>query len=404
MQRSLQITAITIGLLWVVPAPAEVTPGAGAPTGTVPRQWRVIWKRDPCREATVSWNTRERADHSRLYLRGPGGEKRTIDERHQGRYTGGAPPLFFHHVRLTELEPASRYDIVLESDGQRSRPFYFYTAPAEDRSFQLLVGGDSRSDSATRRRVNEFMAKILAEQPTVIALAHGGDFVATGTNLAQWSQWMTDHELTTSSAGRLLPIIPVRGNHDGGPLFNQIFDGPPKDQNYFVTRIGDSLCLITLNSNISAGGTQAKWLRRQLETARPQARWLLAQYHRPAFPAVKDAGAALEHWVPLFEEHNVDLVCESDGHVIKRTVPIRNNKHDPTGVTYIGEGGLGVGQRTPKAGRWYLEEPGIAGSGHHVQVLAFHKDRLEYQTILLDGSVFDAHAFQPRSIASPSTN
>jgi hypothetical protein len=36
------------------------------------------------------------------------------------------------------------------------------------------------------------------------------------------------------------------------------------------------------------------------------------------------------------------FVIESDGHVINRTVPIRNEKKDSTGVVSVGEGDLGV--------------------------------------------------------------
>jgi hypothetical protein len=111
-------------------------------------------------------------------------------------------------------------------------------------------------------------------------------------------------------------------------------------------------------------------------------------------------GPALLFWVPLFEKHNVDLVCEADGHCIKRTVPIRNYKFDPTGIIYIGEGGLGVGQRTPRADLWYLQPPhGKCGQGHHVQLLTFAKDRLTYRVIRLGGEVFDEHHMAPRTLA-----
>jgi hypothetical protein len=107
--------------------------------------------------------------------------------------------------------------------------------------------------------------------------------------------------------------------------------------------------------------------------------------------------------VPVFEQYDVDLVCEFDGHVIKRTVPIRDGKMDPSGVVYIGEGGLGVAQRSPNIDRWYLQPPGKAGRGHHVQLLSFQRDRLDYQAILLDGSLFDSHALPVRKNAlSPS--
>jgi len=45
--------------------------------------------------------------------------------------------------------------------------------------------------------------------------------------------------------------------------------------------------------------------------SRPKHRWLIAQYPRPAYPAVKSPSRALQSWIPLFEKFNVDLVCEA---------------------------------------------------------------------------------------------
>jgi hypothetical protein len=95
---------------------------------------------------------------------------------------------------------------------------------------------------------------------------------------------------------------------------------------------------------------------------------------------VKEPGDAKAAWVPLFEAHDVDLVFESDGHAIKRTMAIRDDKPDPTGVVYIGEGGLGVPQRTPYSDRWYLQEPGMSGRGHHLTTVSFSGDELRLVT------------------------
>ena len=92
----------------------------------------------------------------------------------------------------------------------------------------------------------------------------------------------------------------------------------------------------------------------------------------------------------------MDLVVESDGHVIKRTVPIRNEKEDPTGIVYVGEGGLGVPQRKPKTDRWYLQKPGMSGAGHHVMRVSFSKEKLDYEVVLLDLSEADRCQFFPR--------
>ena len=112
----------------------------------------------------------------------------------------------------------------------------------------------------------------------------------------------------------------------------------------------------------------------------------------------------MQHFVPLFEQYNIDLVCEADGHNIKRTLPIRNNKHDPTGIVYIGEGGLGVGQRRPKTDRWYLQKPGMASAAHHVQLLTFNPDRLDYKVIGMDGATLDTYVISPRKAASSQTS
>ena len=368
---------------------------------TNPAQWRLVWKNDPSKSATLCWSTAEAGKQHRVLFRENSSAKKTIVEASRnGRFSAKKPDLYFHHVELSDLKPSTKYHVIFESDGKRSPEMFFITAPSEDMPISLLYGADSRSGQEARRQMNAMMAKMVAEsydanRVPILALAHGGDFIYDGRNLEQWSRWMSDHELTVGADGRMLPIIPARGNHDGGKIFNEVFAFPPKDKNYYSIDLGPQLRLITLNTETSLAGDQQKWLSNELEKSRPEKRWLIAQYHRPAFPAVKLPSLSLTHWVPLFEQHNVDLVCEGDGHNIKRTVPIRDFHADPTGVVYIGEGGLGVGQRTPKGNRWYLNSPQAkAGKGHHVQLLTFDKEQLTYRVILLGGEVYDEY-FRP---------
>lgn len=364
--------------------------------GTKPGHVRLVWADNPSTTAIVSWNTAEPGKkHVVHYQAADGEEKGTADSYLDGPFTG-KETLYYHHVKLTGLKPGTKYTVRIESDDQTSPEYYFLTAHDDERPFRLITGGDSRSGHKERRQMNRMLAEMLTKQPDILALVHGGDYIATGTNLGQWIQWMADHELTTTEDGRLLPIIPARGNHDRGKPFNEVFGFPADDTNYYALSFGQQLRLVTLNTEISAGGDQARWLDEELAQSRPTYRWLVAQYHRPAYPAVKSPSSAKKYWVPLFEKHNVDLVYEADGHTIKRTVPIRDEKVDPTGVVYIGEGGLGVGQRTPKTDRWYLQSPGIASSGHHVQLLSFDGDKLLCETILLGGKVFDEHTLDAR--------
>lgn len=366
---------------------------------------RLIWKSNPATQATISWSTAFPGTEHFVGLRkrNTDSEFSTIACRRNGRF-GRSPkgnPTYFHHATLTDLVPDTEYDVIVASTTltgvkHDSRRYYFRTAPQDSQPISILFGGDSRSNQPKRQLMNRFIARLseqsndnVDESAQLVAFAHVGDYVKNGVDFDQWFQWLTDHELTTSSDGRLLPLIPTRGNHDRGLLFGEVFDFDVEDENYFATELSPLATLLTLNTEASMAGDQAHWLRQQLAIGRPSHQWMLAQYHRPAYPAVSFPSGALAHWVPMFDEFHLDMACEGDGHVIKRTLPIRENRHDSSGVTYIGEGGLAVGQREPKIDRWFLQSPGWAGRGHHVQRITFRPYRLTYECLLVDGQVVD---------------
>jgi len=387
---------------------------AGASTATAGELsgWRVVWTSDPATQADILWNTEEAGKSHTVYYDTEPRNGRADDYAHRvkcernGAYTQASgrksESLFYHLAKLKDLEPGTQYYFIMESDGKRSRELHFETGPADDRPFRLIYGGDSRTDAKARRSVNKMIADFTAKDPQILAFVHGGDYIAKGTALDQWDEWMRDHELTVTESGRILPIVPARGNHDRGPLFDEVFGFPDGDENYYAFDIGPECRLINLNTELSAAGDQREWLERELPEARAR-RWVIAQYHRPAWPAVKGPSEAFRHWVPLFEKYNVDLVCEADGHNIKRTPGIRDGKADPTGVVYIGEGGLGVPQRTPKTEeRWFLQAPGKAGSGHHIHLLSISPEHLRIQVVLLEGrEIFDDHSLTPRMQLQP---
>ncbi len=403
-QRSIFLAVVltAVALLAACGPAVNVETATWSEEQSAPPHLRVVWLENPAHEMAVSWTTRGAESNVVYYDTKPhNGELDAYAHKAEanlsGTYEDEDP--YYHHAFLTNLEPSTTYYFVVASDDRVSNEYHVVTAPDDDRPFKLLYGGDSRSDRQMRREVNRSLADRLEEDPSILALVHGGDYVNDGDNFELWNRWLTDHQLTTTDSGRVLPIIPTRGNHEGdGMHFNEIFAFPGgTDADYFRTQIGDRVSLITLDTNSTMSGRQRDWLIEQLESSQ-SSRWLLTSYHRPAFPAVKAAGEARDLWVPLFERYDVDLAVESDGHAYKRTVPIRNEMHDPTGVVYVGEGGLGVGQRTPKD-RWYLRSPGVAKSKHHVQLLTFSADELKYEALDVAGSVFDTYSRGPRDRA-----
>lgn len=391
---------------------ALVVARGGVAADSTPTQFRLVWGEDPMHEATVSWSTTDSAGPHVLHygLEPGGGDPAAYAQEvtaNDGEYTRGLLGFldergYYHHGRLQGLQPATRYYFVVVSNGVVSREFHFDTAPADDRTFKLLYGGDSRSDRSKRRDVNDRIRALVENDPRILGFAHGGDYIMSGLSWRQWSDWLDDHQHTITEDGKLLPLIVARGNHEAdGELYDEVFDSPGENEdNYYTTYLGSQAALVTLNSNASQGGDQRAFLDDALDRATASRRWVVANYHRPAYPGVKEPGGALEHWVPLFEQYDVDLVCESDGHVLKRTVPIRGGEQADDGIVYVGEGGLGVNQRTP-VDYWYLDAPGMSQSAHHVQVLTFRADRIAYEAVGEDGSSLDTWEGYVRREGSP---
>ena len=385
---------------------------------------RVLFKDRPAHEAVIAWTTTAEGESHHVYVdtQPREGDLEAYGERlpsiHSQPYSlrgdeeEAGMHAWTHNVFLGDLEPATRYYVTVVSDGEASEEYYFKTAPDDDRPVRVVAVGDSRTPAAgrthpdnERRQVNALMARLVEEHPDIVAMIHGADY----TNRAYWSQlywWLTDHaETSTTSDNRLLPIIPSRGNHDLDVGFEEMFWWPDRRNDYYyTTHLSAEAAVITLNSEISRGGDQRDWLEEQLAGLRPEKRWLLAMYHRPAYPSVRDYGsgsAQRRAWVPLFEQYGLDAAYESHDHALKRTHPIYDGQIDhQRGVVYFGDGGAGVPQRHPDPDRWYLE---VTGRHHHTHLISFHSDRLHVQAINIDDEVVDEFTLWPRGVRAPYT-
>ena len=195
---------------------------------------RLIWDDAPSQQATLSWT-------------GLGGDVRYEVELYGGEIDSSKPEIltnylsgeyknavslkqtttaFYYHVNLENLEPSTKYFVKIKSSTNESPIHYFITAPV-DGDWQLIVGGDSRSNRQKRTDINRQIKKTFHNNQDIIALLHGGDFVDSGSVWNQWGNWLRDHEETYTDDRRLLPIIPTRGNHESDEeLYNQIYPYP----------------------------------------------------------------------------------------------------------------------------------------------------------------------------------
>lgn len=412
---------VTFALLLVVSCQPKQKEIVEEPNNQKVMHPRIYWTENPASHAIISWTSLEEGEKNIVFYDTVSHKEEkvlaysfSIEANSNGKISvrkddleAGAPVAYYHHTDLEDLQGGKKYYYRFCSDSTCSPEYYFITANKNSSDLTLLFGGDSRigehdeednnpASHSARKRINMLIAAILDEKPEINALVHGADYGMDAT----WKYlyyWFTDHELTITKDGRVLPLIISRGNHDHEIGFTENFRlGAVTERNsdgyYYTTKFTDSISLITLNTETSMAGYQYKWLKKELEKSRPANKWLLVQYHKPAYPAVKpfereDFARVRKYWVPLFEEFGIDLVLESDGHALKKTVPILKDKPNPNGIIYIGEGGLGVPQRTPDPERWYFKNGGHASSHHHIWLLEFKGNSLKSSAIGIENTV-----------------
>lgn len=385
---------------------------------------RVIWTENPMEHAIISWTTLFESNENIVHFDtlSRKGEVEAYafssESSRSGKvtmkrmdYEEGVPPGYYHHAELHKLKPGTTYYFVVESKGRISPEYHFISARTNADQLKILTGGDSRLGGESpryagrtphleRQKLKTLIGKLVEQNPDIMAFVHGADYGTT----ADWRHlywYFEDLQLATTSEGRILPLIISMGNHDTSiGFFENFYLGEELNDYiafsyYYTTQLSDSISLFTLNTEIALTGHQYQWLKDRLPQAREQSRWLLVNYHKPAFPAHKDPddykfARVREHWVPLFEQYRIDLAIESDGHTLKRTPPILRDRIDKEGIVYIGEGGLGAPLREPYSSRWYLQG-GFSARLHHVWMVDINDAEMTLQAIDIDGNVVDEY-------------
>jgi len=295
-------------------------------------------------------------------------------------------------VRLQNLSPNTIYYFVIADSEGVSKEYSFETLPdnAKER-ISIIAGGDSRNYRDARRAANLMVAKL---HPHLVMF--GGDMTG-GDNAKQWIRWMNDWQLTISDQGRITPIVTARGNHEySNRSIVELFDVPTQS-NYYSLPIGGNLVrLYTLNSLIAAGGDQAAWLEEELKNYSKKVYWQLAQYHfatRPHTARKAERNNQLTHWSKLFYKYGMDLVVESDAHVVKTTYPIRPSREegaqqgfirdDKKGTVYVGEGCWGAPLRDADDAKSWTR---ATGSFNQFKWMFIDKDGIDVRTVMTDNA------------------
>ncbi len=353
-------------------------------------RFRCMWRDDPATTMVIGWDQLS-GSYPELYYdeadfgRNAAGYRNAL-RPDQIVYAKGMNNCF---ARLTGLQPNTTYYFIVKDSEGVSRRLSFKTAPADpDARLSIIAGGDSRNNRDARRSANLLVSKL---RPTFIMF--DGDMTA-GDSDREWQNWFDDWQLTIGSDGRLFPVIVARGNHEmNNETLVKLFDIPVPEVYYGLTFARDLLRVYTLNSLIAPGGDQKGWLERDLQV-NSNLVWRFAQYHhsiRPHTARKTEKDELLFHWAQLFYRHRVQLVLESDAHVVKWTWPIRPSldpgsaegfvRDDERGTVYIGEGCWGAPLRDANDPKPWTRD---LGSFNQFKWIFVDREKMEIRTVRTD--------------------
>lgn len=362
------------------------------PSSNPPQYLRVMFQDNPSTSFIIGWNRFE-SDRSsdRVYYD-------TIDHGTDiNSYRYSQTPDYYSSyigfesafVKLENLEPDTRYYFVIENNFGITERYYVDTLTDDpNERISIISGGDSRNNRLPRQSANILVRKL---KPHFVYF--GGDMTNLGTT-RQWRQWFEDWQLSIGADGRVTPIVPARGNHEyGNGILQALFWLPV--WNYYSFNVNDLIHVITLNSEMSTGGSQLNWLMNDLEENK-HTRWTIAQYHKPMRPHVerkKEGTGVYKHWAQPFYDYGVDIVYESDSHTVKSTWPIRPSneegsfegfiRDDENGVVYVGEGCWGAPIRNANDNKPWTRE---SGKFNQFKWSFFDQDKIEVRTVKVDNA------------------
>ena len=295
---------------------------------------------------------------------------------------------------IENLEVLTEYFFFFEGGFEK---FIFRTLPLDLSSeIKIAIGGDFMEATSLFRKMN----KLVSQKNPDFAILGGDIAYACGRGLfngkhgsvEKWVDFFKEWQLGVRGVeGRLIPVVPVVGNHDvtaadrkekgSKALFLDFFPSE-KRVAYQSLDIAGGLSLFLLDSGhlSPVNKKQELWLEGVLKQ-KESMQWKVPVYHVAAYPSTAPFGAKCspqirKYWVPLFEKYDVRLVFENHNHAYKRTYPLLKGKTNSKGIVYIGDGCWGVCPRKVESSRAYLEK---SESSNCFSLLSVEKSSLKVE-------------------------
>ena len=384
-----------------------------------PFSLHMTWQRDPARTITFHWATlaTEPSDYAPRAWVVP---KSVVDE------SGGAMPMHADFVTEGEgivyqttiggvpidenvyviwivevvgLEPNTEYvyrvgdwadfdaetGVLTEPNLSAAHGFRTGVPKGSRERFEFVMAGDSRGGTVEI----EANMDTLSGAPARMWFFNG-DMTDAGTQ-DEWEKWWGSMApITTKTV-----LMPVQGNHE---LFADLYytqvalprvgpELPVELEEHAWTVDFGNVHFVGLDSNTPAAAeSQVAWLDADLGAARsdPDIDWIFVMSHHPAYSSSTVHGSTSwvqKHWVPIFEEHQVDIAFAGHDHTYERSKPVREDQAvgPGEGVVYIVAGGF-FSPAYANGSDWWTE-------------VSVHGDVRNWLTVVVEGKTVELTAW-----------
>lgn len=239
-----------------------------------------------------------------------------------------------HHVELTQLEPDTLYAYRVKGKDTWSAWHQFRTPAAKFSPYTALYFGDAQN--AVLSHYSRTVREAILTAPRAKVMLYAGDLVNSrdGIHDDEWGEWFAATEWLSASVLQL----PAAGNHefssdDNNPIryllpnwqahYKVSGNGPKAlSSTVYYTDI-QGVRYIAMDSTEALQSeqhaiTQAQWLEQVLRN-NPN-RWTIIFHHHPMHSVSRgrDNPPLREHWQPIYEKYNVDLVLQGHDHTYGR--------------------------------------------------------------------------------------
>lgn len=244
-----------------------------------------------------------------------------------------------HRVEITNLNPNTKYFYEVGSGNavHATGELYFFRThpkPGARVPFRFFAFGDFGDGSDTQMATAAQLIK--QDRRHQFALLLGDIIYSSGSR----DKYLSDYFPVYQDLIRHSAWWPTLGNHDiksnGGAAYFEFFEtpanNPRKIENYYSFDYANAH-IVSLDDELHFSGNdlqqQLDWVKKDLADAKNRGQqWLIAMWHKPPYSAGThgDDEDIQKYFVPIMDEHGVDLVLCGHSHVAERSFLLNNNR------------------------------------------------------------------------------